>query len=779
MHTSKKLMVGLLAVLQVFTPIMASAQSGSATTLQYDAAGQVTQITSDGGRTKQLQWDGVGRLSSETSAGSIIGYAYNGQDAVTQVTDPRNLLTNYDRNGFGESRGLSSPDSANSSYVYDLNGNLTSRVNAAGQTESYVYDAANRITSKSISHPSLGTRTFAFTYGANATPEAGQVTVISTSGLVLRFSHNLLGQTTTAGQTFTGTSSTNLSTRYGYSDNGSLTDITYPSGRVVSYTLDSSSRIVGLSSSDTSLLSAITYSPLGALAGWTFGNNQIVTRAYDTNGRITSVSMPSGDRQYIYDADDRITGINDLFLGNATYEYDDLDRVTNANTAKGTWSYQYDANGNRINMMGSASNATVSIDTRSNRLLSTSGEPSRLYTYTTDGQPRTINKKPAVSACSNYGLSYQADGQLSASSATQPAVYSPDGLRLQKLTAPCAGNVTTNFVYDLAGHILGEYDAKGAVIQETVWLGDIPVAVFKPSVAATPFYVFADNLGSPRAITNANAQLVWQWDGEPFGASAANSNPSGLGNFVYNLRFPGQYLDVETGYHHNGWREYDPALGRYLQTDPIGLAGGINTYAYANGNPLSFADPAGLTVGIDAVLVVADAASFSFNAVTGNYIAATFDGAALIADAIPGVPAGAGVTVRAIRASGKVGEGLKYAVAGYDTLRACVKGLHLGLDSHHAGMASLYEKLIPGYNRATGASIVVPSAGHSSKLANVGKLDNSMINRKTGKEFDNVRDVLARDIKELRRVYPDIPNAQLRALSAKNKNDFPASFIKP
>jgi RHS repeat-associated protein len=107
--------------------------------------------------------------------------------------------------------------------------------------------------------------------------------------------------------------------------------------------------------------------------------------------------------------------------------------------------------------------------------------------------------------------------------------------------------------------------------------------------------VHPDHLGTPRAVTRASDnQFVWKWDNtEPFGNSAPNDNPSGLGTFVFNHRFPGQYFDVETGTHYNYKRDYDPSLGRYLQSDPIGLEGGLSTYGYAFSDPLSFADPTG------------------------------------------------------------------------------------------------------------------------------------------------------------------------------------------
>ena len=97
-------------------------------------------------------------------------------------------------------------------------------------------------------------------------------------------------------------------------------------------------------------------------------------------------------------------------------------------------------------------------------------------------------------------------------------------------------------------------------------------------IAVYPIYT--DHLNTPRVITNQANQIVWEWKTDTFGAGAANENPSGLGVFSFNLRFPGQYYDAETGLHYNYFRDYDPSVGRYVESDPIGLDGGINTYAY-------------------------------------------------------------------------------------------------------------------------------------------------------------------------------------------------------
>jgi RHS repeat-associated protein len=122
-----------------------------------------------------------------------------------------------------------------------------------------------------------------------------------------------------------------------------------------------------------------------------------------------------------------------------------------------------------------------------------------------------------------------------------------------------------------------------------------PINVTVNTGVAQLYFVHTDHLDTPRVITNQAQQVVWRWDhAEPFGADPANGNPSGLGAFEFNPRLPGQYFDKETNLHYNYFRDYDPAIGRYIQSDPVGLNGGVNTYAYVYDNPLRFTDPFGL-----------------------------------------------------------------------------------------------------------------------------------------------------------------------------------------
>lgn len=108
-------------------------------------------------------------------------------------------------------------------------------------------------------------------------------------------------------------------------------------------------------------------------------------------------------------------------------------------------------------------------------------------------------------------------------------------------------------------------------------------------------FIHVDHLNTPRLVADDQQRTVWRWDQqEPFGNNVADENPSGLGAFDLPLRLPGQYYDRETALHYNARRDYDVTIGRYIESDPIGIWGGLNTYAYVGNRPLTYIDPTGL-----------------------------------------------------------------------------------------------------------------------------------------------------------------------------------------
>ena len=136
-------------------------------------------------------------------------------------------------------------------------------------------------------------------------------------------------------------------------------------------------------------------------------------------------------------------------------------------------------------------------------------------------------------------------------------------------------------------------------------MGDIPVATLRPSGSSIViYYVHTDHLNSVLKVSQPSSnKLAYRWDPDAWGAGnlLPNQNPSGLGTFVYNITLPGMYLDAETKLFQNYFRDYSPFFGKYGEADPIGLAGGINNYAYVRGNPLSLIDNLGLAAHLNLI----------------------------------------------------------------------------------------------------------------------------------------------------------------------------------
>ncbi|TFY96150.1 RHS repeat domain-containing protein [Ramlibacter humi] len=356
---------------------------------------------------------------------------------------------------------------------------------------------------------------------------------------------------------------------------------------------------VGLLQSHANLLSQITYNADGQVQDWQWSDGTARTITYDDAGRIAGYSLgnPAGTgnkagvvRQLQRDAAGRITGYthsNSAGSVNAldqSFGYDSLDRLVTATWATGSIGYSYDANGNRTAKTVGGTTYANSVDSQSNKLLSV-----------THASGTSIVSHDAAGNVTGDGTStytYSGRGRMAtASPGSLTFAYDWLGQRVRKQSTG-ASPTSTYYVYDEAGRLTGEYDASGTPVYETIYLGGTPVGVMKQGAA---YNVYADQIDTPRMVTAQDQTIVWRWDAaEAFGATAPNQNPSAAGTFTFNQRFPGQVFDSETGLNQNWNRDYRAAWGRYVQSDPIGLVGGINTFAYVDGNPLSFIDPLGL-----------------------------------------------------------------------------------------------------------------------------------------------------------------------------------------
>jgi RHS repeat-associated protein len=344
-----------------------------------------------------------------------------------------------------------------------------------------------------------------------------------------------------------------------------------------------------------------------------WGNGTTYSRTFDLDGRITRYPLghPAQSglvRTVTWDAASRVTGYTHVNGSNVaqpafnqTFGYDDLNRLSSWTASSTSQAYQYDLTGNRTRLTIGATAHAYTVASTSNRLAGTAGPaPAQTNTYDAAGN---------LTANGQATFTYSDRGRMSrATIGTNQVNYLYNGLGQRVSKQGPASLVPTGthlYTYDEGGRLIGEYDftTTPRVRQETVYLGDTPVAVLTQTVSGSPAvfttvvnYVYADHIDTPRVITQASDnRMRWRWDqADPFGTSAPNQNPASIGAFTYNPRFPGQFYDVESNLHYNYFRDYDPRIGRYVQSDPIGLAGGINTYAYVGGLPTSSYDPLGL-----------------------------------------------------------------------------------------------------------------------------------------------------------------------------------------
>ena len=569
---------------EVAEDINAAGTSSVTTSYGYDDNGNLHAIDAPLSRDTSETHDALNRVSSIMDPGSgVTSLGYNTQNDLTSVTDPRGLTTSYGFDGFGDMTSQSSPDSGSSSFTYDADGNLASATDARGAVASYSYDALNRVTSIGYSGGGGAGQTFSFTYDQGA-DGIGHLTGASDSHFSMSWSYDPLGEMTGMSQIAAGVT---RSVSYGYSS-ADLTSLTTPSGQTVTYGYNAAHEITSVAVDGSTILSNITYEPFGPPDGWTWGNGSSFSRTFNGNGEITGISAPGSTEGVSYDDASRISGITNTASGasNWTYGYDALDRLTSATSSSVTDGWTYGADGNRLSQTGTSA-STYSIASGSNQVASITGTLSRSYSY--DAAGNTLSD-------SVDSQTYNSAGRLktvTTSTGTTTFVYNALGQMIEA-SGPSG---TTLYVYDQGGHLLGEYDGSGNLIQETVWLGDIPVATIRPNGSSVAiYYVETDQLGTPRAVIQpSNNAALWSWYSGPFGSTAPNENPSGAGTFVYDLRFPGEIAGAWGTTYQNGYRDHEPTIGRYVESDPIGLYGrSYSTYVYVRDDPLNYLDLLGL-----------------------------------------------------------------------------------------------------------------------------------------------------------------------------------------
>ena len=568
----------------------------------YDANGNLIQSSDGLGIQRQMSYDALNRLvqtldnyngTDLATKNTSSQFAYDSLDRLTQVTDPSNLATIYSFDGLSDATGQVSPDTGSTSRTFDAAGNVLTRTDAKGIIATNTYDALDRLivttypdSTQNIVHHYDEANSVT---GCSSSYPIGRLTRIVENTVTTMYCYDAQGRVIEK-QQITGT--TTDTTGYAYTAAGRLSGMVYPSGTLVTYTRDSDGHIQSLSvtpphGTASIAVSSVTYQPFGPVSGYTLGNGQAVTRSYDANYRLTDLASPAFSLHVARDAMGDITAIGNAPGANPateTYSYDPLYRLPAITEAGGSTlqSVTYNPTGDRLSKTGSGlATGAYSYNPNTHQLVATGS-----YARSVDANGKTT----AITAASgNLGFGYNDRNRMILAQVAGSTVGSYTYDALGERIAKVSGSASERYGYDEGQRLLSE---QGATNRDYVWMGGIPVANVDTSGAtSTIAYVTADQLGTPRVITDARGNTLWQWayQGNAWGEVV----PAGTG-YTYNLRFLGQYFDAETGLNYNAHRDYDSTVGRYVQSDPLGLTGGISTYAYVLSNPLRFTDRRGL-----------------------------------------------------------------------------------------------------------------------------------------------------------------------------------------
>jgi RHS repeat-associated protein len=347
------------------------------------------------------------------------------------------------------------------------------------------------------------------------------------------------------------------------------------------------------------LLRDATWYPFGPVAQWTYGNGRLMRRSLNQNyhpGFVEDHLAGGISLGYEFDAVGNLAKLRPADQTDPPerlFGYDALNRLDTVHDGAGALlqDYDYDKTGNRTRLVSGAA-VDYTYPTTSHRLSNVDGVA---RTYDAAGNTTAIGgaARQFVYDAANRMSQAKASGAV-----TMNYRYNGKGEQVRRFL----GTANTYIVYDEAGRWLGDYDTAGAPIQQAVWLDDLPVGVLVGSGASQKLnYVQPDALGTPRVVIDptrgASGTAIWEWDlaGEAFGNSVPDQDVDGDGvAFVFDMRFPGQRYDAASGLNYNYFRDYESGTGRYAQSDPIGLHGGIATYPYVNSKPLKLIDSLGL-----------------------------------------------------------------------------------------------------------------------------------------------------------------------------------------
>ena len=592
------------------------------------------------------------------AAGATATLKYNALDAVTEAKDFKGVITGYVRDAQGNATSETSADMGTASTQYDALGLPTQLVDALGQATIITRDPLGRPTILVFADGKSTTLRYDQTpaskgYLSEIIDRSGATEYTRDSfGRVTQKRQTLVNGSLQ--QVSYEYSPNGLLQRTVYPGGSALTYIYEPSGRVSALHWNDAPLVTDIAwnplgqptrwtwaFASSTVPAHRAYDTAGRLVATEFSNY-----VYDAAGRITSLT------QQLHGPGDADPTQSTISLAPRTWTvgYNSVGRITGFDAAGDTAAFGYDANGNRMSSLRDANGLNTSrsytVGPLSNQLtgftqsINSASSTSVTYGYNANGDLVSDGLRSHT---------YDAEGRLAASttgatdvSPTTRYAHNALGQRVFKtepLYPPGQGdeadpgfmqsliafftklwNPTANqaeqlgyaYVYDENGTLISEAGSGGAnsagqasYIYLPTANGPMPIAAV---INGATYAVHSDHLNTPRKLSNDSGQPVWQWSYSAFGEdkptiaknrfanldTTPNPGTTSISEVKFNLRYPGQYADEESGLFYNYFRSYDARTGRYSQPDPIGLEGGWNRFGYVDANPLMFADPEGL-----------------------------------------------------------------------------------------------------------------------------------------------------------------------------------------
>jgi len=653
-------------------PLAVTEPDGATTRYELDAFGRVTAVTEPDGRVTRMEWTANGLLARQIfpdgaaehftyddeqnlvehvdAAGAVTRYEYGFMDQMTARVDPNGSRTEY---AYDQALRLTSVSHAGLMwrYEYDLAGQLTAQTDYNGATTRYCYDPAGQVTSR----VNAAGQQISYAYDL-----LGNLTEQSVDGVVTTFSHDLAGQLTQAESPdvlveleydvagrVTAETCNGRTVRYEYDPAGQRVRRVTPSGGETRWTYDTAGRQAVMATAGQELRfeyglagqETRRHLPGGVTLAQEWDRaDQLATQVLTApapSGAASRLSSPTlsrlgiaagpspgpvlQQRGYTYRADGILTGIDDRLSGPRLLALDATGQITSVTGPGWAETYGYDRAGNITAAAWPASPGAITASADPN-LASAPGDDQgpREYAgtlisragdvrYEHDAAGRVILRQHARLSRKPDTWRYEWDADDRLTAVTTPDgtrwryTYDPFGRRIAKLRLDRGGQVSEQTTFTWDGPVLAEQatsraDSPGSA-HVTTW--DYEPDGFTPLVQAEQWHrasqdqvdqkfyaIITDMIGAPAELISADGDLAGHQQHTLWGTTywAGTATP---------LRFPGQYADDETGLHYNCQRYYDPATGRYLTSDPLGLAPAPNPHTYVF-NPTLLTDPLGL-----------------------------------------------------------------------------------------------------------------------------------------------------------------------------------------